>query len=452
MDLAYSIHLGSDKNKSKSAKKIANNNSSGTTSFSNNSIQNSGQLSKVSNHNLRKYDDKTELISVIHGSNSLANDVKNLYLKEFENARIEYNNKQTREDRKIQNYYNNVNKNANRDLACELIIELGDMDFWQDKNKEYKYKMVQVYKEQVEDLQIIIPEFKVANAVIHFDEASPHLHIVGVPVKYGYKNGMKKQVAKSLIFTKERLVILQDKMRTCCIKSFNKEYNLKYSLKTKEKGRDEYISVNKMKGYRELKKQHEQNKQRLAQANQKTDLLSEKTDNIQKVLQNLKPSTLNKKNLIVPASTVDTIKAYMEDVRTTTKSIKGVNDLDVIMKEYEKDLKEHDNKIWDLENTIQRKDAIITKLSTDLKYANDTVSKQKSVITSLKEQVANFKGLWEKLWRFFENKVRWNKDISYTKITDELYDKKIFSSDDVQRIKTGYVPNANNKKKNYDKF
>ena len=245
--LAYSIHLGSDKNKTKSAQKIAKNNTSRATSFSNNSIQNSSQLSKINNHNLRKYEgNNKDLIAIIYGTDNLINDTKNLYLKEFETARIEYNNKQTREDRKIKNYFNNVDKNAKRDLASQFIIELGDMEFWKDKPKEYKDKMVQVYKEQVEDLQKTVPEFKVANAVIHFDESSPHLHIVGVPIKDGYTNGIKKQVAKSLIFTKERLVVLQDKMRACCIKSFNKEYNLDYNLKVKQKGRDNYIPVSKM--------------------------------------------------------------------------------------------------------------------------------------------------------------------------------------------------------------
>ena len=69
--LAYSIHLGNDKNKTKKAKEIAKNNQSNTTSFSNNSIQNLAQLSKANNHNLRKYDNKTEQISVIYGTNNL---------------------------------------------------------------------------------------------------------------------------------------------------------------------------------------------------------------------------------------------------------------------------------------------------------------------------------------------------------------------------------------------
>lgn len=55
-ELAYSIHLGSDKNKSKLAKKVAKSNTSKSTSFTNNSIQNAQQLSKVNKHNLRDYD------------------------------------------------------------------------------------------------------------------------------------------------------------------------------------------------------------------------------------------------------------------------------------------------------------------------------------------------------------------------------------------------------------
>ena len=91
--LAYSFHLGSDKNKSKLAKKVSKGNVSGTTSLSNNAIQNSNVLSKVNKHNLRDYDNEKDLIRVIRGTNDIVNDVKDLYLEEFEEARIEYNKK-----------------------------------------------------------------------------------------------------------------------------------------------------------------------------------------------------------------------------------------------------------------------------------------------------------------------------------------------------------------------
>lgn len=173
-ELAYSIHLGSDKNKTAKAKEIAKNNPSGETSFSNNGIQNATQLSKVNKHNLRDYDNDRENIQIIYGTSNLYEDMQNLYFQEFEQARIEYNEKQTREDRKIKDYFKHISQDKQKDLACEFIIELGDMDFWNYKDDYYKRGMTQVYKEQMQDLIRIVPEFKVANAVIHFDE---HLHI-----------------------------------------------------------------------------------------------------------------------------------------------------------------------------------------------------------------------------------------------------------------------------------
>ena len=104
-ELAYSFHLGSDKNKSKLAKKVSKDNVSGTTSLSNNAIQNANDLSRVNKHNLRDYDKNKELIRVIYGTDNIINDVKGLYLKEFEESKIEYNNKQSREDRKIKDYF-----------------------------------------------------------------------------------------------------------------------------------------------------------------------------------------------------------------------------------------------------------------------------------------------------------------------------------------------------------
>ena len=119
-------------------------------------------------------------IFILYGTNNLYKDVQELYLQEFEQSRIEYNLKQTREDRKIENYFNHISNSKLWDLACEFIIELGDKDFWQDKNDEYKKKMVDVYREQIIDLIEVVPDFKIANAVIHFDESSPHLHIIGL--------------------------------------------------------------------------------------------------------------------------------------------------------------------------------------------------------------------------------------------------------------------------------
>lgn len=314
-ELAYSIHLGSNKNRTTKAKEIAKNNPSNTTSFSNNGIQNATQLSKVNKHNLRDYDNNKELINIIYGTDNLYKDVQNLYLQEFEQARIEYNKKQTREDRKINEYFRHISNSKLWDLACEFIIELGDMDFWQDKTQEYRYNMVEVYKEQVQDLMKVVPEFKVANAVIHVDEMSPHLHLVGLPISDNNKRGMKKQVAKSKIFTKESLARIQDEMRNCCIKSYNKVYEKTSILKQKQKGRNQDINVNDMKNYRELKKQQEQNAKRLAQANNKSRQLDNNADKVNTILAELKQSKLNKNNMLISSENVAEIKKLTEEIK-----------------------------------------------------------------------------------------------------------------------------------------
>ena len=71
--------LSSDKNRKPSSKNMAKNNASGSTSLSNNAIQNAKQLSRVDKHNYRKYDNNSELIEIIKGTTSLYEDVKNLF-------------------------------------------------------------------------------------------------------------------------------------------------------------------------------------------------------------------------------------------------------------------------------------------------------------------------------------------------------------------------------------
>ena len=156
MELSYSLHLSNDKNKSIKARQEAKNTPSGTTSKNNNAIQNVKQLGKVNHHNLRLYDNKQELIKNIKGSNDITKDVKELYLDLFEDARLEYNNKQTRDDRKIDNYFNKIANDTKHDLACEIVIELGNMEYWDEKSLEYKYQMTQVFEKLPEFIQKIV--------------------------------------------------------------------------------------------------------------------------------------------------------------------------------------------------------------------------------------------------------------------------------------------------------
>ena len=441
-ELAYSIHLGSDKNRSKVAKKVAKGNGSSTTSFSNNAIQNAQQLSKVNKHNLRDYDHKTDDIQVVYGTNDLYKDVQNLYQKEFLQAQLEYDNKQIRADRKIGDYFNHISKDSKHDLACELIIELGDMDFWNDKTMDYKKQMTEVYKDQIYKLMEVVPDFKVANAVVHYDETSPHMHLVGIPVKDGYKNGMKKQVAKSKIFTKESLKTLQDKMRAYCIEKFNEVYVQKATLKKKQKGRNKDIHVNEMEGYRELKREQEKNAKKLKEANNRSDKLNDKTEEINNILDNLKPSTFNKNNKQISNEDVEKIKNYAKEVEDTTKSIKGVNNLNVIIDNIEQNYKDLVNDRDRLYYSNNEKDNTIANLKEEIEFKNKKINKLELALDRVKTELSKFKDFWRRVIKRFQIKIMDEKfenipeeKRNYTIVAEDLERSGIFDDNDAEIVK-----------------
>ena len=367
---------------------------------------------------------------MIYGSNNLFNDVRGLYLQEFEQAKLEYNEKQTREDRKIKDYFNKISQDSQRDLACEIIIELGDMDFWKDKDMKYKKRMSDVYNEQVKDLMKVVPEFKVANAVIHYDETSPHMHIIGVPVKDDYKKGMKKQVAKSQIFTKNSLKVIQDEMRKCCIKSYNKFYDKTSELKKKQKGRNKDIPVEDMTDYRLVKKQYEKKEKKLAEANKQTYKLDNTTKDINQILDNLKPAKFNKNNMVISNEDVEKIKNFTKDVNSTTKTVRSVNDLNLAIKDFERTTFETIKEVSSLKYEIELKDNVISSLKSELSTKDKIINKLQTEKEKLKTELQKFKGFWHKLVKHFQNKIGFDKDEKYKYVSDDPYKNGIFNDND----------------------
>ena len=435
-ELSYSLHLSNDKNKSKKARRSAKNTETGTTSLSNNAIQNHQQLSKVDKHNLRKYDEEQELIKTIKGTSSVVEDTKNLYLDLFEESRIKYNEKQTRNDRKIDNYFNHISNDNKRDLACEIIIELGDMDFWADKDDKFTHKMEEVFKEQILDLEEVVPNFKIANATIHFDESSPHLHIVGVPFKDGLKNGMEKQVGKSDVFTKVSLKNIQDKMREYCIDSFNRVYHLNYTLKEKEEGRNVDINVANMNEYKKFKREQEKYKKELKELNNKTDELKDKSNEINNIIESLKPTIMNKNNFTISSEDIDKIRNYIEQTNETNSNLRDANSIDVILKKYEDDMREHSNEVRNLNKKIQTRDERISDLENRLEFAEDTIDMLEDKVSKLQETLDYFKELWMRFIKFLQDKFFSSN--KYDDLIDELHEEEIIDDDDLEVIQNEF--------------
>ena len=217
-------------------------------------ITSKSKLKTVANHNLRKYrssDYSRDNILLLYGTGNLYKDVQEVYHREFDEAVRIYNENQKRKDRKIDDYFEHVSE-LNQDMAVEIIFQCGDKEFW-EKHGDKAERMEFVYRYTLRKLQEFIPEFKVANAVIHFDEASPHMHVVGVPVYDGYKKGLSKRVSKRNVFTQEVLSgVLQDKLRSEAEGCF--KFNVKETFAEKKQGRNRDLSVLEYKVAKESEK------------------------------------------------------------------------------------------------------------------------------------------------------------------------------------------------------
>lgn len=249
-----------------------------------------GKVAQVSRHNLREYesaDYDRNKIEIVSGSDkSILDNVKKIYHDEFDRALEQYNAGK-RSDRQITDYLDHVSKSRS-DVAAEIIIQIGDQNFWRDKSDSERRQMSYIYRDQLRALEKLVPEFKVASAVIHYDESSPHMHVVGVPVASGYKKGLERQVAKTKVFDANRLSFLQDRMRDNAIRGMELEQNKNLfadmQLKTKEKGRNKDIPKKELDKYyflteqidvisRDLKRAHvEQQDAALAVINSKKEL------------------------------------------------------------------------------------------------------------------------------------------------------------------------------------
>ena len=443
IELAYSLHLGSDKNKKNSAKNSAKSNLSGSTSLANNGIQSAAGLSKADKHNLRKYDNNSENIEIIKGTSSLYKDVQKLYEDEFEEARLEYNSRQTRDDRKINNYFTHVSNNSKNDLACEIIIELGNKAFWDIKDMNFWKKMTPVFKQQVLDLESIVPNFKIASAVIHFDEASPHLHIIGVPIKLKNKNGMKKQVGKSDVFTKESLKILQDKMRILCTEKFNQVYSAKEILAEKSEGRNvDYTKEQYIKNKQQIKN-HEKN---LKTAKQNSDKLDKNTKEIKDIFDNIKTKGIMKNQYVLSEDEKDKVVNFISVVDKTNKSYQKIQKLSV-------DLQEID---FNLLNSSQRINFLSQKsddLSLQIEKLNQKINEKDEEILELKKENNLLKKIQKKfasIVHFLFDRIIRNKNKNkYMEFVNELYSHGGLDDEDIKPIID--IFKSNNISRNYEK-
>ena len=121
-------------------------------------------------------------------------DIQAVYHELFDNALARYNEKQTRKDRVIDDYYEKIRTGKQEKLFEELIIQIGNKD---DMNASSENGQLarQMLDEYMQSFQQRNPTLRVFSAHLHMDEATPHLHIDFVPFTTGSKRGLETRVS-----------------------------------------------------------------------------------------------------------------------------------------------------------------------------------------------------------------------------------------------------------------
>ena len=121
-------------------------------------------------------------------------DIRAVYHELFDNALARYNEKQTRKDRVIDDYYEKIRTGKQEKLFEELIIQIGNKD---DMNASSENGQLarQMLDEYMQLFQQRNPTLRVFSAHLHMDEATPHLHIDFIPFTTGSKRGLETRVS-----------------------------------------------------------------------------------------------------------------------------------------------------------------------------------------------------------------------------------------------------------------
>ena len=121
-------------------------------------------------------------------------DIRTVYRELFDDALARYNEKQTRKDRIIDDYYEKIRTGKQEKLFEELIIQIGNKDDMNasSENGQLARQMLDKYMRSFQQRN---PTLRVFSAHLHMDEATPHLHIDFIPFTTGSKRGLETRVS-----------------------------------------------------------------------------------------------------------------------------------------------------------------------------------------------------------------------------------------------------------------
>ena len=147
------------------------------------------------NHNSRAFNTKNTDPERSHLNITYCHEnIKTVFHELFDEALKRYNDKQTRADRKIEDYYEKIRSSKQEKPFHEIILQVGNKDDMSAESEDGQLAAA-VLDEYMRGFQERNPQLRVFSAHLHMDEATPHLHIDFVPFTTGSKRGLDTRVS-----------------------------------------------------------------------------------------------------------------------------------------------------------------------------------------------------------------------------------------------------------------
>ena len=246
----------------------------------NHNVSTKNKLYSISKHNERLYKDKEQKNIYNFYQGTISKNVSDIYDRVFGRYVEDYNSKQKRADRKIDDYLNYISNDKRQNIATEIILQYGDKEFWKDKTwkTDDKEKIMMFFRNQINEFKAYSESLlknypgaslNIAQATLHFDEDSPHLHLICVPAMPS-KRHVALQPNKSLFFANERLPRIHDYLREKANEFFSKEYGVEV-VKLDEPSRS-YVEIGEYKRQKEKVKKLEESIEQLTDENNKLEV------------------------------------------------------------------------------------------------------------------------------------------------------------------------------------
>ncbi|MGE1109904.1 plasmid recombination protein [Bacillus wiedmannii] len=331
-------------------------------------------------------------------------DIRSVYKDVFQEAVDKYNEKQKRNDRKIQDYYDKIHKNEKTHEQRELVVAVGEGK----DDPKYREAKKEALKQYAEAFQGRNPNLAVYNMVLHDDEANPHLHINYVP-NFESSRGLTRRVGMDRALQQQgvqgkgtELIANWRQLETAYIESLAKEQIPNFERANV--GSHKYMKVRQYKEYAEavsnIENQFTEISKRLP--NNKITLKTKKKEIKTEVKPKLigKPEIIEKEtgNYVFSPKQLEKVEELITAAVTVKKDYERLQNTDLV-----KENRELNRQVDSLYDSLKESQKINLKLKEENRNLNTEIGSLKTHIKDLKE---NIRVLYQQTKKAFKEKFK----------------------------------------------